>query len=150
MIDPVTPATLVPWRGKAYSLQLTLGALAEASGCPGVPPILEGGAASVWTKPPFFRLGVFLFAMIHRKFPDATLSECMDLVTGPSAELYAKIIDEAMEALVPAIGRLHGIEPEAQGKPPLDESSSGADSGPALVSTSASVQKSSGRSRRGN
>lgn len=148
MIDPVTPATPVPWRGKTYDLQLTLGALAEASGCPGVPPILEGGPTSVWTKPPFFRLGVFLFAMVHRKFPDATLSECMDVVTGPNAELYAKIIDEAMEALVPAIGRLHGIEDKPS--PPLAESSSGADSGPALVSTSALPRKSSGNTRRGN
>jgi len=32
MIDPVTPATLVPWRGKTYSLQLTNGALAMAAG----------------------------------------------------------------------------------------------------------------------
>lgn len=148
MIDPITPAALVPWRGKAYDLQLTLGALAEASGCPGVPPIIEGGPNSVWTKPPFFRLGVFLFAMIHRKFPDATLSECMDAVTGPKAEIYAAIIDEALAALVPAIGKIHGIEDKPS--PPLAESSSGEDSGPALVSTSVSPRKSSGSTRRGN
>lgn len=147
MLDPVTPGVDVPFRGKTYRLQLTNGACAMASGAPGVPPIIEGGDESVFTKPEFFQRGVFLFALVYQKFPTATLAECMELVTGPKAEYYGKILAESIKELAPAIKRLHGGE--VKGTPPLAESSSGGDSGPALVSTSIARTKSSGPKPQG-
>lgn len=134
MIDPVTPATPVSWRGKSYPCQLTLGALATASGVSGVPPILEGGADSLFTKPEFFQRGVLLFALIRQIVPSATLAECMDAVTGDKADYYGTLLASSFRDIAPAINRLHGAKEEPQG--PLAESSSGDGSGPALVSTS--------------
>lgn len=144
MIDPITPATVVPWRGKAYSCQATLGALAAASGALDI-PILEPVPGNAFTKPEYFKRGVLLFALIRRAVPTVTLDECLEEVTGPKAEHYLKAINEAYEHIVPAITKLMGAAVEEKAAPPLAESSSGADSGPALVSTSGSRRKSSGR-----
>lgn len=148
MVDPVTPATLVPWRGKTYPLQLTLGALALASGVPGIPPILEAWHEnSVFTKPEMYQRGVLLFALVYQQFPDATLIECMEAVTGDKAKFYGDMLASALKDIAPAINRLNGAE-TPEDKTPLAESSSGESSGPALVSTSGSAGKNSGRSRR--
>jgi hypothetical protein len=143
MIDPVTPATLVPWRGKSYTCQATLGALAAASGALDV-PILEPIPGNVFAKPEFFKRGVLLFALLRPFVPSVTIDACLEEVTGPKADFYLKAINDAYEHLTPAITRLLGGPSEAE-KPPLAESSSGGDSGPALVSTSGSRRKSSGR-----
>lgn len=142
MIDPVTPATLVLWRGKTYPLQLTTGALASASGQPGVPRILEGGPDSMFTKPEFFQRGVLLYALVHRKFPDATLDECIDAVVGEKSAYYGELLSKALSDIVPAIQKLHAAE--AKNTPPLEESSSGDECGPALESTSELEVTSSG------
>ena len=146
MVDPVSRAAMIPWRGKTYEMQFTLGALAQASGVPGVPPIVEGGPDSVWTKPPFFKYGVLLFALVRRKFTDTTLDECMDVICGDKAAYYIEQINLALEEVAPALAKLHGVEQDDAR--PTQGASTGDASGPALVSTSASKRKSSGSLRR--
>ncbi len=145
MIDPVTPAALVPWRGKSYSLQLTLGALALAAGELGI-NILEGGPDSLFTKPAYYQNGVLLYAALRQKFSssEVPLMECMDAVTGEKSDFYAEALSKLVAELAPAIRRIMKLEPEPTDRPTTD-ASSGAGSGPALVSTSGSRRKNSGR-----
>jgi hypothetical protein len=135
MIDPVTPATLVPWRGKAYSLQLTNGCLALAAGELDI-NILEGGPGSLFTKPAFYQNGVLLYAILRQKFPASAvpLVECMDAVTGEKSDFYSDLVVKQVYELAPAIRRIMKLEEEPAR--PTTDASSGADSGPALVSTS--------------
>lgn len=133
MIDPITPAALVPWRGKTYDLQLRNGGLAKASGELGI-PILEGGEGSLFTKPEFYQRGVLLYAILRQKFDAVDLDECMDAVTGEKAEYYGQILAGQLRELIPAIRRLQGHTDEPA-RPTID-ASSGEDSGPALASTS--------------
>lgn len=144
MIDAATPATTVSWRGKGYECQAKLGALAAASGALDI-PILEPIPGNVFGKPEYFKRGVLLFALLLPKIKGLQLADCLEEVTGPKADYYLKVIDEAYAHITPAILRCVGGNEETS-TPPLDGSSSGADSGPALESTSASAVESSGTS----
>ena len=145
MIDPVTPAALVPWRGKSYSLQLTNGCLALAAGELDI-RILEGGPGSLFTKPAYYQHGVLLYALLRTKFPAAEvpLTECFDAVTGEKADYYAELLKQQITEQAGAIRRIMKLEPEPTDRPTTD-ASSGAGCGPALVSTSGSRRKNSGR-----
>lgn len=106
MIDPITPAIEVSYRGKSYPLQLTLGALAGASGRLGV-PILEGGPDSLSTKPELFQRAVILYALLHRKFKTVTIEECEDLVVKPSMiSYYEAVVMDALKQIQPALDEL--------------------------------------------
>jgi hypothetical protein len=136
MIDPVTPATLVPWRGKSYPLQLTNGCLAMAAGELDI-NILEGGPGSLFTKPAYYQNGVLLYAILRQKFPasEVSLMECLDAVTGEKSDFYADVLKKLVAELAPAIRRIMKLEAEPTDRPTTD-ANSGADSGPALASTS--------------
>lgn len=142
MVDPVTPAVEMTWRGKSYQFQLTLGALAGASGALKI-PILEAGPDNLSSRPELFQRAVLLYAMTHRKFKDVTLEECLDAITGDRYEHYMEKTELALEAIVPAVQRLA----KAAGGPessPLAETPSGDGFGALESSTSDSAQPNSG------
>lgn len=149
MIDPITPGIEVYFRGKTWLMQLTLGALAGASGRLNI-PILEGGPEALWAKPEAYRKGVLLYALVSRRFTDATLDECLDAVTDADhAVHYDKAIEAALEAVKPTIERLaeaYDKERNKAGARPLDGQSSGGDSGASESSISDSGQMNSGNS----
>jgi hypothetical protein len=133
MIDAITPGVDVYWRGKTYRLQLTLGALAGASRLLGV-PILEGGPGSLDTLPEFAQRAIILFALVHRKFRDATIAECEEAVFDPTHFVpYAESLTKAMQDLAPAIEAIKKetagmVSPQA--KADQDPNGSGDGSGP--------------------
>ncbi len=131
MIDPITPAVSVFWQGKTYPLQLTLGALAGASGRLKI-PILEGGPDSLDTLPTLAQRAVILYALIHRKFPRVTLEECEDAVVDPKRMIhYEEVCTKALEGVMPAVQQMKEAYAKAHPQTAADVSteSSGGDSG---------------------
>jgi hypothetical protein len=134
MIDPITPALTVPWRGKTYQLQLTLGALCGASRRLGI-PILEGGDGALDSLPELAQRAVILYAILHRKFPDITVQECEDALFDPALfARYESICADAMKSVVPAIQAIKDARPQTAAE---EVKSSGGDSGQSESSTSA-------------
>lgn len=131
MIDPITPGVPVFWQGKTYTLQLTLGALAGASGRLKI-PILEGGENGIDAYPALSQRAIVLYALLHRKIPNITLAQCEDAVTTPKLlNHYEEVCTKAMESVIPAVQQMR--EEYAKAHPPTaaDEvtESSGGDSG---------------------
>lgn len=131
MTDPITPAVPVYWRGKTYPLQLTLGALAGASGRLKI-PILEGGENSLDAMPELAQRAVILYAVLHRKFPGITLADCEDALFEPARfKHYEETCAALMQGVIPHIEAIRK-EQEKHRPPTAAEEvteSSGGDSG---------------------
>lgn len=132
MIDPITPAIHVKWNGKTYPVQLTLGALAGAS------RVLKTDllGADMIDMPATAVGPLYLFALLHRKFPAITIADCEDaFYESPEAqEHYAKAVQDARDSIealcAPFAERRKAKEASVDG--PLAESDSGDDSGATL------------------
>lgn len=130
MNNPLNPPIVVPFGGKTYDCDLTLGSLPAVEGELGI-GILCPDAASLWTKPEFYQRTVILYCLMKStKASGVTFDRCAAEVVGPNAERLADAIGVAVLRLKPEIMRINGIKPlEAAEDRPLADPSSGQESG---------------------
>lgn len=145
MTNPLNPPIVVPFGGKTYNCDLTLGSLPAVEGELGI-GILCPDAASLWTKPEFYQRTVILYCLMKStKATGVTFDRCAAEVVGPNAERLAEAISEAVLKLKPEIMRINGIKPlEAAEDRPLADESTGLSSGQSGNSCSDSPSESSG------
>ncbi|CAB4166656.1 hypothetical protein UFOVP836_47 [uncultured Caudovirales phage] len=143
MINPINPPIEVGWRGKLYPCDLTLGQLALVEGEAGI-AIVYPAPSMLWQKPEAYQRGVLLYAMLKpHELPTATLAECMAAVVGDQREYFLVKLQKATDRLLPQLQQIWGVKEEAPSSP-LAESSGGQNSGLPLVSTSDSMNETSG------
>lgn len=132
MINPINPLIEVGYGGKLYSCDITLGQLALVEGEVNVNIVYPTGEM-LWQRPEAYQRGVVLYAMLQPY--GITLKQCMDAVVGEKREYFAAKVKRAIERLQPVLHELWGITPEVKPSAPLDDTSGGPISGPALEST---------------
>ena len=131
MIDPITPGINVKWDGRVYPLQLTLGALAGASRV----LRMDLMGMDMMTVPDSAAGPLYLFAVLHRKFPHITIEQCEDAYyESPEAtDHYRKVVEQAkksIEALVVPYEEARKAREAKEAGRPLEETPSGDDCGP--------------------
>jgi len=144
MINPVSPAVVIPWQGKTYSRDISNGSIAAVEAELGVSIMFGWGEPHhLSAKPEFYQRAVWLYVLMHG-ITGVTFSACCDAAVGDNALRIMEAINKAVsEQMTPKIRKLYGVS-EAPDNNPLAESSDGPASGPPQESTSASPTASSG------
>jgi len=129
MISPTNPPLVVPFEGKTYNCDLTLGSIPAIENELNI-GILCPEAGSMWAKPEFFKRTVLLYCLLKSKtIPGLTFERCAAATTGPDAIRLSKVIGEAAERMQPHLMRINGLDVEEEPERPTDAPSSGSDSG---------------------
>lgn len=128
MVDPITPAIAVVWRGMTYEIQPTTGMIAGASRRLKI-NLISNGDDGLHAYPAISQRAILLFSLLHRKFPELTLEECEDaLFEEGKQEHYIEVIGAYMETLDGVIFTIKKADPQGDA-PPLELKPSGGDSG---------------------
>lgn len=130
MITPTNIAVVVPFEGKTYNCDLTLGSIVAIENELNI-GILCPEANSMWSKPEFYKRSVLLYCLLRSKtIRGLTFERCAAAVVGDDAIRLAKVIGEAAEKMQPHLMRINGLVDEEPAERPTDAPSSGNDSGP--------------------